>query len=183
MTGITKYWWVPLLTGLICLGFGIWAIVAPQSAISVLAVGFAIALIIVGVFDGVWGIATSNHNPSWGWDICLSIIDIIAGVWMLTLPMETMALTFLYIVGIWLIFAAFSAVGQIFAVSSYSPFATFLAFILLLATLVFSFWLIFNPIGLGIMAWVWVGIALVCYGVYRITVAFQLKNLANNYNQ
>ncbi|MDE5651944.1 MAG: DUF308 domain-containing protein [Muribaculaceae bacterium] len=177
LAGVTRYWWLLLLTGLICLGFGVWSICAPAQALPILAVVFAIGLLAVGLFDGIWGFATSNYNPGWGWDVCMAVIDIVAGIWMLTMPAQEMTLTFLYIVGIWLIFAAFSGIGMMFSVSYYNPFATFLAVLLLLATLVFSFWLIISPIGLGVMAWMWVGIALCCYGVYRISLAFKVRNL------
>ena len=177
LAGVTRYWWLPLLTGLICLGFGVLTICAPAESLPIIAMAFAIGLIVVGVFDGIWGFATTKHNPAWGWDICLAVIDIVAGIWMLTMPTQEMTLTFLYIVGIWMIFAAFNGIGQMFAVSYYSPIATFFAVLLLLATLFFSFWLIINPVGLGIVAWMWVGIALSCYGVYRIALAFKVKSL------
>lgn len=177
LAGITRYWWMPLLTGLVCLGLGIWSICCPSQSLPIIAMAFAICILAVGVFDVIWGIATSRHNPAWGWDLCLGIIDIIAGVWMLNMPTGEMTLTFLYVVGIWLIFAAFNGVGQMFAVSLYNPFATILAVILLVATIFFSFWLILNPISLGVTAWIWIGIALCCYGVFRISISFKIKNL------
>lgn len=179
MTGITKYWWLPLLTGLVCLGLGIWSICAPNQALPILATVFAISLLAVGLFDAIWGITTSKFNPAWGWDICIAIIDIIAGVWMLTLSPAQMTMAFLYIIGIWMIFAAFNGIGQMFAISVYNPFGTVLAFILLICTLFFSFWIIFNPVSLGLTAWIWVGIALCSFGVFKISLAFKIKNYRN----
>lgn len=177
--GIANYWWLPLLTGIIFLGFGIWSICSPMQALPVIAIVFAVGLLAVGLFDAIWGIATARFNPGWGWDLCLAVIDIIAGVWMLTMSPENMTLTFLYIVGFWLIFSAFNGLGVIFSVSVYNPAATVLAFLLLLATLFFSFWLIINPIGLGVTAWICVGVALTCFGVFRIALAFRIKNYHN----
>lgn len=177
LSGITKYWWLPLITGLVCIGLGVWSICCPSGALPILAMIFAIGLLVVGAVDLIWGIATSKHNPGWGWDLCLGILDVIAGIWMLTMNTQEMTLTFLYIIGIWLIFAAFNGLGQIFAISVYNPLATFLAALLLLGTLFFSFWIIFNPIALGVTAWMWIGIALCCYGVFRLAAAFKIKNL------
>lgn len=179
LAGITKYWWLPLLTGLVCLGLGIWSICCPSQSLPIIAMAFAICLLAVGIFDAVWGLATSKHNPGWGWDLCLAVIDIVAGVWMLNMSPEQMTITFLYIVGIWLIFAAFNGIGQMFAISVYNPVATVLAVILLIGTIFFSFWLIINPIGLGITAWIWIGIALCCYGIFKISLAFKVKNYHN----
>lgn len=177
LSGVTRYWWLPFLTGLVCIGLGIWTILSPAQALPVIAAAFAYCLLAIGIFDAVWGLSTTKYNPAWGWDLCLAAIDIIAGVWMLSLDPAQMTMAFLYIVGIWMIFAAFNGVGQMFAVSMYSPLATFCGIILLLATLFFSFWLLINPIGLGITAWIWIGIALICYGVFKVSMSFKIKNL------
>ena len=182
LAGVTKYWWLPLITGLICLGVGIWTICAPAQSLPVIAVAFAIGLLALGIIDGGWAIATSRHNSTWGWDICMAVIDIVAGIWMLTLPAPEMTLTFLYIVGIWMIFAAFNGIGQMFAVSYYSPVATMFAVLLLIGALFFSFWLIISPVGLGLMAWIWVGIALCCYGVYRVALGWQIRQLHKRFS-
>lgn len=177
LNGISKYWWLPLLTGLLCIALGIWTICAPNSALPVMAGAFAYCLILLGVFDGIWGLSTTRFNPSWGWDLCLAVIDIVAGVWMLSLDPSQMTLAFLYVVGIWIIFAAFSGVAQLMAVSVRSIWATFFGMLMLFATIFFTFWLLINPIGLGVIAWMWIGIALICYGVFRVTIAFRLKNI------
>ena len=182
LAGITRYWWLPLVTGLLCVGLGLWAIFSPSTSLPIMAMAFAIGLLVLGAFDAVWGISTAKHNPGWGWDICFAIIDIIAGIWMLTLSPAQMTLAFLYIIGIWLIFAAFNGMGQIFSVSMFNPVASILAGILLVFTLFLGFWLIFNPIGLSVTAWIWLGIGLVCYGTYRITVACRIKQLHNRLN-
>ena len=182
MNGISRYWWLPLVTGLVCLALGIWVILTPNTALPIIAAAFAYCLIFIGIFDAIWGFSTTKYNPSWGWDICLAAIDIIAGFWMLSLDPAQMTMAFLYIVGIWMIFAAFNGLGQMFAVSLNNPLATILGVILMLATLFFSFWIIFNPFGLGIMAWIWVGIALICYGVFKIALGCKLKNFRGRMN-
>lgn len=176
MKGITGYWWLPLLTGIVCLGIGIWAMLTPAEALPILATAFAIGLLAVGIFDGVWAFSTTKLNPGWGWDLCLAVIDIIAGVWMLTMSTGEMTLTFLYIVAIWMIFAAFNGIGQIFAVNVYNPVGTVLASILLICTFFLAFWIIFNPVELGITAWLWIGIALCVFGAFKISMAFRIRN-------
>ena len=182
LAGITKYWWLPLISGLICLGLGIWSICSPAQSLPIMAMAFTIGILAIGVFDVIWGIATAKHNPAWGWDLCLGIIDVIVGIWMLNMPTGEMTLTFLYVVGIWLIFAAFNGVGEMFAVSVYNPFATIIAVLLLAATIFLSFWLILNPISLGVAAWMWIGIALCCYGVFRISISFKIKSLRKRFS-
>lgn len=177
LTGISRYWWLPLFTGLICIALGIWTICAPASALPIMAGAFAWCLIFIGVFDAVWGLSTTRLNPAWGWDLVMAAIDIIAGVWMLTLDPAQMTMAFLYIVGIWIIFAAFSGVAQLMNVSIRNTWVSVLGMILLFATLLMTFWLLMNPVGLGVMAWMWIGIALICYGVFRLTIAFRIRKM------
>lgn len=94
LDGISRYWWLPLLTGLLCIALGLWTIFAPSSALPAMAFAFAYCLIALGIFDGLWGLTTTRVNPSWGWDVCLAVIDIIAGVWMLTLDPTQMTIAF-----------------------------------------------------------------------------------------
>lgn len=177
LDGIHRYWWLPLVTGLLCIALGLWTIFAPSTALPAMAAAFAYCLILLGIFDASWGLSTTRINPSWGWDICLAVIDIVAGIWMLTLDPTQMTMAFLYIIAIWIIFATFNGVAQMMAVSVLSPWATFFGFILLFITCIFTFWLLINPIGLGLLAWMWLGIALVCYGTFRVTIAFRIKNI------
>ncbi len=182
LSGITRYWWLPLLTGLVCIGLGIWTILSPAQALPVIAATFAYCLLAIGIFDAIWGFSTTKYNPGWGWDLCLAAIDIIAGVWMLSLSPAQMTMAFLYIVVIWMIFAAFNGVGHMFAVSMSNPWTTFFGIILLIATLFFSFWLLISPIGLGVTAWIWLGIALICYGVFKVAVGCKIKTLNSRFN-
>lgn len=178
MEGVTRYWWLPLVSGLVCLGFGLWSIFAPASALPFMAAVFAYGLLFVGVFEGAWAVSTVRHNAGWGWDILVAAVDIIAGIWMLTMSQANMTVTFLYIVGFWMILSAFNGIGQLFAVANRSAGATFVATVLLVVTLIASIWLIINPIGLGITAWIMVGIALVCYGIFKIEFALKIRRYA-----
>lgn len=178
-SGLASYWWLPLINGLICIGLGVWTICSPVTALPAMAWAFAVCILAIGITDGFWAIFSTSTNPHWGWDICMSIIDIIAGVWMLSMNPSEMTLTFLYIIGIWLIFVAFSDLGRIFSTSSNNPFAVVLGVLLLIATLIFTFWMIFNPIGLGVTAWLWIGISLCCYGAFKTIFAFRIRSLRN----
>ncbi|MDE6810836.1 MAG: DUF308 domain-containing protein [Muribaculaceae bacterium] len=177
LSGISRYWWLPLLTGLICIALGVWTLCTPTSALPVIAAAFAYCLILLGIFDAGWGFSTSRINPSWGWDICLAALDIVAGVWMLTMNTGEMTLTFLYIVAIWIIFAAFSGIGQMLAVSYRNAWATFFGMLLLITTIILTFWLIINPVSMGVLAWIWLAIALICYGTFRVMIAFRIRKL------
>lgn len=86
--GITRYWWIPMLTGVIALGLGIWCLCSPVTSVPVMAYIFAALICIAGIFNLAF--AAFNHRiaPNWGWSLALGLLDLVAGIWMLTLPEE-----------------------------------------------------------------------------------------------
>ena len=66
-TGLTRYWWIPLVTGLIFVAFGIWCFVNPASSIEVMAYCFCAGMLAAGVLDISFSIANRRVNPNWGW--------------------------------------------------------------------------------------------------------------------
>lgn len=177
LEGVRRYWWLPLLTGLLCIALGVWTLCTPSSALPTIAAAFAYCLIVLGIFDGIWGLSTSRFNSSWGWELCLAVLDVVAGVWMLSMNPGEMTLVFLYVVAIWIILAALNGIDQMMAMANKSALVTVLGIILLITTIFLTFWLLLNPISLGVMAWIWLGAALICYGVFRVIISCRIRNL------
>lgn len=179
--GITRYWWLPMLTGLVCIALGIWTLCSPASALPVLAYVFAIGMICAAIFDLSFGFGTSRFNTQWGWEIAIGIMELIGGIWLLTLPVEAMTVAFMYIVGIWILISAINSIAQTFALSVFSPAMTVWAVLLLLATIFFAMIFLFNPIAGGIAVWMWIGIALITYGCFRMTIAGTVKRFRDTF--
>ncbi len=64
-SGISNFWWVPLLTGLICVGLGIWTLAAPTTALIMLAYIFAAGLVVAGGINVIFSIAMSRYSAGW----------------------------------------------------------------------------------------------------------------------
>ena len=54
--------------------------------------------------------------------------------------------------------------------------------IVLLATIFLATIFIYNPLVGGVVAWIWLGISLICYGVYRIALACSLLTINKRSN-
>ena len=106
---ISKYWWMPLVSGLICIGLGIWTLVAPQYSLPVLAYVFAGCLCLAGIVNLVYSSMMGRHNVHWGWGLVIGILDIVAGVWLFTLSEGILTQTFMIIIGIWILCVAINS--------------------------------------------------------------------------
>ena len=175
--GVTRLWWLPLLAGLLCIGLGIWTLCSPVFSMIVLAYVFTGFLIAAGVMDLCYGLVNARMAPNWGWSLALGLIELIAGIWMCTLPAGVLTVAFMYAVGIWIIIAAINSICEAFMLSEYSGWGIALGIIFLIATIFFAILFLGNPIVGGVVVWIWIAVSLICYGVYRICLAYFLRKI------
>lgn len=175
--GITKYWWVPLITGLFAIGIGIWCLCSPASSLPVLAYAMAVIFCVAGFCNSVFAIANRKFAPGWGWSLALGLIELVLGIWLLCLPSPVLTSTFIYAVGIYLIFAAINAICEVCSV--YSGRTSWVGWLVALLLIVILFSIIFlaGPIGGGIAVWIWIGISFIFFGCYRISLSMVIRKI------
>lgn len=175
--GITKYWWISLVTGLLAVGIGIWCLCSPADSLMTLAYVFAALMCAAGVINLSFGFANMRFFPAWGWSVGMGILELICGIWMLCLPEPVITLVFIYVVGFYLIFAAINAICASCTVYSFHSdwFGWILA--ILLVTLLFAVIFMAGPIVGGIAVWFYIGISFICFGIYRMVLAFQIRKI------
>lgn len=171
-----KLWWIPMVIGLIAIGLGIWTLCAPAESIMVLGYIFAGCLCVAGVLQLVYSGLMSRFSNHWGWSLVIGLLDIVAGVWMFCLPEVQMATTFMLIMGIWLLCVAIDSIAESAVMASYSPGWMIWMILLLVATIFLAIIFLTNPVEGGILVWMWIGISLICYGTYRVSLAFAVRS-------
>lgn len=175
--GITRFWWIPLITGILCLGFGIWCLCAPQSSLPVLAYVFAGCICLTGLLNVSFGIANVLPQSNWGWSLALGILEIIIGIWLFCMPESVLIPTFIFTIGIYIVVVAINAICEACVMSSYSNDWLGIIVALLLCTLVFAMIFLAGPVVGGIAVWLYIGISLITFGVYRIILAAKIRKL------
>lgn len=175
--GITRLWWVPLITGLLAIGLGIWSLFSPVTSIEVFAYIFAACIVGAGILNLAYSITTNGFDSNWGWAMALGLIEIIAGIWMLTLPAQLLATAFVIVVGVWILVSAIMSIAEAGVMSAYSPGWIVWMILLLVATVIFAIIFLSSPIAGGVAVWMFLGISLLLFGIYRISLAFQIRAL------
>lgn len=174
---VSRYWWIPLLTGILAIGIGIWCLCDPTASLPVLAYTFAAIMIFAGCMNFSFAISSSRWYHGWGWSIALGILELICGVWLWCLPAPVLTVAFMYIIGIWILVAAINGISEACVLSSVSPLWIIWMILLLVATIGFAIVFISNPILSGITEWIWLGISFITYGIYRIFFSFRMKKM------
>jgi uncharacterized membrane protein HdeD (DUF308 family) len=175
--GITRLWWIPLITGIVAVGLGIWCLCSPVTSVPVLAYIFAGLICLAGVFNLVYVCVNRAKAPNWGWALALGLLDLLAGIWMLSLPEEELAVTFVIVLGIWLICVAINAICETFVLSTGSILWTVFSVIMLIATIWFAVMFLSSPLTMAVAGWIYLGISLITFGAFRISISCRLRSL------
>lgn len=178
--GIHRVWWIPLLTGLIAIGFSIWCFFSPQTSLPVFALVFAAGITIAGALNLFYAIVNARLHTNWGWSLALGLLEVFCGIWMFTLPEQTLTVAFAWAVGIWVLVAAINSICEAAWFSRYSVGWTVWTILLLVATVFFGFYFLMDPLFGGVVGWLWVGISLLLFGIWRIALAFRIRSLNRN---
>lgn len=176
---LSRYWWMPMIVGLISIGLGIWTLTSPVSSMIFLAYIFSAGLCVAGIVNLIFAVSVSGSYSGWGWSLAVGILDLIAGIWLFAMPAEEMLTTFVFVVGIWIIVVAVNELCQSFMLISLSPWWILWMLLLLVAVIVIGSVFLMNPVEGGVIVWLWLGLSLILFGVYRIVFAARLKTLAN----
>lgn len=175
--GVTKYWWIPLITGLLSIFIGIWCLCSPVDSMETLAYVFAALIVAAGIFNLCFAFANTKLFPGWGWGLGLGILELICGIWMLSLPLPVLTVVFIYVVGIYLIFAAINGICASCTIYGFSRdwFGWIMAFLLI--TLLFAIIFMAGPVAGGIAVWLYIGISFITFGIYRLILSAQIRKI------
>lgn len=179
--GLTKLWWLPLVSGIIFAGLGVWCLCDPGPFLSILAYIFAGAIGAVGIFNLFYGICNYNTTVGWGWAVAGGIVEILFSIFLFFIPDPILAYVFVYGTGLYIIFMAIYSFFENFMAIRNNGFWCVLLSLLLLCALAFAFIFILGPGAPGLIGWIWIGVSFLCYGFYRILLATRIKALNDDY--
>jgi uncharacterized membrane protein HdeD (DUF308 family) len=84
--GLARWWWTFILRGVIAIGFGILAFLAPGIGIGLLVGLFAAWALIDGVNSLLTGIRTRGQDRSWWIEVLEGVVGVVAGLLALLFP-------------------------------------------------------------------------------------------------
>ena len=175
--GLTKYWWVPMLTGIFAIIIGIWCLCSPTASLPVLAYVFTALITVAGIANICLAVTARKALPTWGWPLAMGILEIICGIWMFTLPQGVLTVTFIYVIGIYLIFAIINSIAESCMLDSYN--SGMLSWLLgfLLIALVLTIIFLAGPIAGGVAVWLYIGLSFISFGIFRLMLSLKIRKI------
>lgn len=177
--GVKRMWYVPLITGLLSIGFGIWCLCSPTSSLPVFAYIFAAAILLAGVANVGYAGFTSSYSRNWGWSLALGLLEIVGGAWLFFLPAPELATAFIFTIGILILVGAINSIAEACYLSAFSGAGVVWMILMLIITIIFAVVFLSNPIAGGVVVWLWIGISLVAFGIFRIMLSMMLKRFTS----
>ena len=171
-----KYWYLPLITGLIFIGVGIYSFAQPAESYVALAFVFSISFIIAGFMDIIFAVSNREELEGWGWDLALGVMTLLVGIVLIRHP-EISILTLPLFVGFTVLFRSAMAIGTSLELKKYyiNEWGTLMAIGIL--GMIFSFILIFNPVFAGLSIVIWTALTFIFIGAYSIYLSLRLKKV------
>lgn len=171
-----KYWYIPLIVGLLFVIVSVVAFTSPEASFLALSILFALSFLLGGFSEIVLAIGNRNQIENWGWTLALGIITFIVGVLLLINPAVSTLTLALYI-GFIFLFRSIAAISFALDIKKYGNknWGGLLTFGILGA--IFSFILIWNPIFAGLSIVILIGLSFLFAGFFSIYFAFQLRKL------
>ena len=158
-----KYWWVSLIAGLLSILVGVLCLVTPD------------ATLVDGIMDIVLAASNSDMLRGWGWMLVTGIMELLLAIMLMVMPIGSVVGTLIYVVGFWILFRAFWALGEAYEFRRYTD-GSWLIILAVLA-IIFSFFFLVSPAWNGLFIVSMISLAFFAYGIYRITHAFALRSL------
>ncbi len=171
LASLGRVWWLLLFGGIISLGVGILAISLPVKTIVVLAILFAIYLIVSGIFEIVRSFASGLTGGTRVLLLITGVLSAILGIFAIRSAINAVDLLGIF-VGIAFLFRGFASLFMGFDSKEGRGWNIFFGIVMLIGGIV----ILAQPaLSLVTLAWV-VGIWLIVIGIYEIIASFILRN-------
>ncbi len=170
---LARNWWIPLVSGVVAIIFGILALILPHITLFTLIVLFGIFALIQGIASLARASTAGQQGRSWIWPVVGGLMCIAAAIAAFVWPGIT-ALVLLYIIGAWAIILGISEVVAAIGLREETG-RMWLQIAAGVISVLFGILLFVHP-GAGALALVWlIGIYAILLGVTRIALAFELR--------
>ncbi len=171
-----RHWYIPLLVGVIFIGIGIYTFMSPLESYLALALLFTISFLVSGLAEIIFSISNRREIDNWGWTLIFGLLTFILGVLLLLNPAISL-ITLTFYVGFLLLFRSVGGISYSIELKNYGILNWGYLMTIGILGVLFSFFLIWNPLFAGMTLVFWTGMAFISAGVFSIYLSLQLRKL------
>ncbi|MGM1428829.1 HdeD family acid-resistance protein [Sphingobacterium lactis] len=171
-----KYWYLPLILGILLIVCGIYVFTAPLETYVTLSVLFSISFVVSGLFDIIFSLSNRKSISGSGWYLVSGLLSFLMGIYLIIYP--GISITILpFVAGFVLMFRSFQLLGFSFDLRDIGILRWGNLAVWSVLGILLSFMLIANPFFSGISLVVLTGSAFILAGISSVFLAFDLKKI------
>ncbi|MGJ1312186.1 MULTISPECIES: HdeD family acid-resistance protein [Sphingobacterium] len=175
-TNSVKYWYLPLILGILLIVCGIYVFTAPLETYVTLSVLFSISFVVSGLFDIIFSLSNRKSISGSGWYLVSGLLSFLMGIYLIIYP--GISITILpFVAGFVLMFRSFQLLGFSFDLRDIGILRWGNLAVWSVLGILLSFMLIANPFFSGISLVVLTGSAFILAGISSVFLAFDLKKI------
>lgn len=171
-----NYWYVHLLTGIVFIGVGLYALSVPAETYLALSIIFALTFLLSGISEMFYAIGNRKEIDHWGWTLIWGGVTTLFGVMLVRNPTISLA-TLPFYVGFVLLFRSSAAIALSMDLKSHGVSAWRILMSIGVIGIIFSFIMIWDPALGGLSLAIWTGLAFIAGGTFSILLSLKLKKL------
>ncbi len=171
-----RYWYLPLIFGILFIIVGIWVFITPMASFVTLSYIFAFTFLFAGLLEVIYAISNRRTIYNWGWSLAGGIIGLIVGFLLVSNPGISMVALPLY-VGFAIVVYAIGGIGRSVALRRYRIRSWgYLMFTSVLG-LVFGLLMMFNPVFGGLTIVIYTALSFITLGAIYIFLAIRMRKI------
>lgn len=176
ITNSIKYWYIPLIVGVLFILLGTYIFTVPLETYAALSIIFSISFVISGIFDTVFSIQNRQSLQGWGWYFVGGLLTLGVGVYMTINPITSMAVL-PFFAGFTMLFRSFQLLGYSLDMKDLKILNWGNVAIASIIGILFSFLLIASPIFTGLSLVTLTALSFIFVGVATIMLSLNLKKI------
>jgi uncharacterized membrane protein HdeD (DUF308 family) len=174
-----RFWWIPVISGLFLLLFGIWFMVAPLDSFQTLTIVFGILIFLSGILEiyiVLKDVGFSFDYLSYLWG---GILNILLGILLIMNPQSILVIMSI-LISFWLIFKGGEMIKKALEnkkrnTKNWKNRLAFGIIMILIAAI-----LLWHPQIIGFTIAIWTSLAFIIIGVFRIYLGFKMRSFVRN---
>lgn len=177
-----KYWYVPLILGLVFVGLGILVILTPLATFLTISFLFSIGFVVSGIVEIGYSLSNRKDLNNWGWYLVGGFLTLIMGLLLSARPDFTALLLSMYI-GFWLLFRSIMYTSKAISLKDAGTKNWGWVLALGILSIIFSFILLWNPALAGLSLIFWLASGIITLGIINIILGFSLRKIRGNFDK
>lgn len=170
-----RFGWISLVIGILSIVVGVGCLVWPGSSLAAFTLLFVLALLVSGVLNILFAVLNRNRISYWSWTLVRGIVELLLGIWLIVLPLPVVSAGIVYLIGFYMLFHSIVGIGESCELQRCGMEGWGWLLACHIASLLFSFVYLMSPLFGGLFVVFFLGFSLICYGVFRIVFAIELR--------